>query len=152
MKMTIHETVDAPVETVFDVFADFRKAADRVDGIERIELLTDGPVGLGTRFRETRIMFGRESTEEMEITQFEQNEKYAVEADSCGAHFQTVFRFQPNGRRTAVEMEMRTRVTSLFAKLMWPLEFLMAGSMKKMILSDIHQLKQHCEHPTAARD
>ena len=145
MQLSFSRTVNAPVANVFEVYSDFGNAAARVDGIENIELLTDEPIGKGTRFRETRIMFGRESTEEMKVTEFEPNRKYTVEAFSCGAHFQTVFRFEPQGNSTNVEVELKTRSVSWFAKLMSPLGFLMAGSMKKMFESDIDQLKSYCE-------
>lgn len=145
MKMSFNRTVNAPVSEVFQVYSDFGNAATRVEGIEKIEILTGDPIGIGTRFRETRIMFGRPSTEEMEITEFEPNQKYTVEAFSCGAHFQTIFRFQPNGDATTVEVELTTRNISWFAKLMSPLGFLMAGSMKKIFESDVDQLKQYCE-------
>jgi len=145
MNFTLNRTVNAPIDNVFRVYSDFANAAARIDGIENIEILTDDPIGKGTRFRETRIMFGRESTEEMEITEFEQNKKYIVEANSCGAHFQTIFQFQPNGGSTNVKVELNTRSVTLFAKLMSPLGFLMASSMKKCFSSDIDQLKQYCE-------
>ena len=76
MNFTLNRTVNAPIDNVFRVYSDFANAAARIDGIENIEILTDDPIGKGTRFRETRIMFGREYTEEMEITEFEQNKKY----------------------------------------------------------------------------
>ena len=59
--------VTRPVEDVFAVFTDLHRAAERIRGIERLEVLTDGPVGKGTRFRETRIMFRREATEEHRV-------------------------------------------------------------------------------------
>jgi carbon monoxide dehydrogenase subunit G len=145
MNVSFRETVEAPIEKVFDVFSDFPNAAQRIEGIERVEMLTDGPVGSGTRFKETRIMFGRETTEEMQVTNFEPNKSYLVEADSCGSHFQTEFRFSQEGNRTLVEMEMTTTANTLFAKLMSPLGFLMSGTMKKCMIDDINQLKQHCE-------
>lgn len=46
----------APRERVFDVCSSFEHAADRIAGIERVEMLTDGPMRVGTWFRETRIM------------------------------------------------------------------------------------------------
>ena len=145
MNMQLSETINAPIGKVFDVFSDLHTADQRIEEIVNIEVLTDGPIGVGTRFRETRIMFGRESTEEMEITRFEPNKGYCVEADSCGAHFQTEFRFRENGDRTDVEMVTKTQAVSLFAKLMKPVSFLMAGTMKKCFESDIAQLKKYCE-------
>lgn len=145
MKMKFDRTVAAPVAEVFGIYADFANAALRIDGIETIELLTDGPIGVGTRFRETRIMFGRPSSEVMETTEFIPNQTYTVEAFACGAHFQTVYQFKPVDGGTAVGVELSTRNVSWFAKLMSPLGFLMAGSMKKCFESDIDQLKQLCE-------
>ena len=145
MNITFSRTIDSPIENVFQAYSDFGNAAARVEGIEKVEILTGDSIGVGTRFRETRIMFGRESTEEMEVTEFEPYKKYTVEAYSCGAHFQTVFRFEPSGDATKLDVELNTRNVSLFAKLMSPLGFLMAGSMKKMFESDIDQLKSYCE-------
>lgn len=146
MKLNLSETVNAPIDRVFDLFADFPNASERIDGIERIEMMTEGPVDKGTRFRETRIMFGKETTEEMEVTRFVPNESYLVEAESCGAHFQSEYRFTSKGDSTLVEMEMTSHPVSLFAKLMSPLGFLMAGTMKKCMLDDMQQLKKYCEN------
>ena len=42
-------------------------------------------------------MFGKEAVEEMEMTEFVPDERYVVEADSCGAHFRTEIRFEDQG-------------------------------------------------------
>ena len=137
--------VDAPIEKVFATYADFPNAAENVEGIVRIEMLTDGPVGLGTRFKETRVMFGKESTEEMEVTAFEANRMYTLSADSCGARFDSKFTFGSEAGKTKVQMELQTKAITLFAKLMTPVGFLMKGTMKKMIMADIEQVKSVCE-------
>ncbi len=149
MHLHYKETVQAPLERVFEIFSDVSQAANRIDGIETVEVLTEGPIGQGTRFRETRIMFGKPSTEEMEFTEFIPNQKYVVEADTCGSHFRTEFRFNANADATDVEVELTTQATSWFAKLMWPVGKLMAGSMKKIFLADVHQLKSLCENRDA---
>ena len=143
-KLQLTKTVNSPVEKTFQLFADFPNAA-RINGIEKVEMLTDGPIGVGTRFKETRIMFGKEATEEMEVTQFEPNKLYTVAADSCGARFESTFAFQPDGDQTEVKMCMKTEAVTLFAKLMSPLGFLMTGMVKKAIQSDINQLAEICE-------
>ncbi len=148
--MKLGQTVNAPIDKVFHVFADIGNVAERVDGIQHVEILTDGPVGKGTRFKETRVMFGCKSTEEMEITEYITNDLYVIEADTCGSHFKSTFRFRPKGKHTAVDVEFETRAVSLFARLMQPLGRIMAGSMKKCLLSDIEQLKEHCERTTGS--
>ena len=131
--------------TTYDEFTDFEHAADNVSGIERLEILTDGPVGKGTRFRETRIMFNREATEEMEITQWENGKSYTVEAESCGAHYSTKFTVEPQGASTLVRMDMQVRPLTMAARLMAPLGWLMKGAVKKCVEADMDDLKQGLE-------
>ncbi len=145
--------IDAPIEEVFEVFSDLPKAADRIEGIVKIEMLTEGPVGRGTRWRETRILFKREATEELEITAFEPPTRYRVEAESSGAHYLTEFRFSPDGdAATSVEVEVIIRAVSLSAKLFAPLARLMMGSMKRLLDHDMEDLKAFLEsrEPRAA--
>ena len=149
-RITLTKDIEAQPERVFAVFTDFEKAPQAVTGIERLELLTDGPVGKGTRFRETRIMFKREATEEMEITAFDPGQGYTVEAESCGSHFKTDFRFVPIGRGTRVEMEVDCKPTTFMAKVMSPISALMMGPMKKCIQKDFDDLRAHVEGDAGA--
>ena len=69
--LTVTETVAAPAARVFERATDIRSWQDTIDAIDRIEMLAEGPAGVGTRFRETRTMMGKEAREEMEVTAFE---------------------------------------------------------------------------------
>lgn len=152
MKILSEKLVSRPVSDVFERFTDLENAAETVRGIEKLELLTDGPVGAGTRFRETRIFFKREATEEMEITEFHPNESYVVGCESCGSVYRTEFRFRPEGEGTKVTMSFQARPVSFFAKLMTPLGFLMSGSIRKAVDQDMEDLKASLENenPTLA--
>jgi hypothetical protein len=143
----IHITtqVDAPPDVVFDVAADLANAADHIDGITKIEMLTDGPIGVGMKFRETRVMFGREHTEEMEVTAFNRPTSYTVEATSCGCHFASTFRFTPKDGGTEMVLDTKSKPLSLFAKIMSPLSGLMMGAMKKAMEQDMFGVKQVAE-------
>jgi len=68
--------IEAPREVVFDAALDLHSAAENIGAITKMEVLTDGPIGLGTRFRETRVMFRKEATELMEITVFERPARF----------------------------------------------------------------------------
>lgn len=59
--------VHSAPDRVFEVFSDLEAVGDRLSAVEEIELLTDGPIGVGTRWKETRELMGRSATEEMEI-------------------------------------------------------------------------------------
>lgn len=135
---TVSRKYAAPVERVFAQLSDIENAAGRVPGILKIEMLTDGPVGVGTRFRETRKMFGKETTETMEFTAFEPNRMYEVGGASCGMDFRTQFHFTPDGGGTRVDVTMQTQAKTLFAKVMGACcGWMMKGTMKKCLQHDL---------------
>ena len=138
--------IDAPLEATFDVFTDLRQAPERLDQIESLDVLTDGPIGLGTRFRETRVMFGKSCTEEMEISAFTAPSSYTVACDSCGCHYETRFDFEADGHGTRVRSTMTATPLSLGAKLTAPIMGVLFGkSMRKCFEKDLAQLKAHAE-------
>jgi hypothetical protein len=145
MQFVLTKQVAAPPSAVFAVFADLEHAPGRVQAIIKLEIVTPGPVGVGTRFRETRKMFGKDCTEEMQITAFDPERSYEVLCQSCGAEYRTVFRFTPNVAGTRVDVEFGTRALSFFAKVMKPMGFLMKGMMKKCIDQDLEDLKKAIE-------
>jgi uncharacterized protein YndB with AHSA1/START domain len=150
--MTIESSVmiAAPVERVFAACSDFEHAAERVTQIESVEMLTPGPVGVGTRFKETRIMFGKRATEEMEIAEFDPPTRYLMIAESHGARYETTFRFTPEQGGTRVTFEFTATPLTFFAKLMSPLGRLMAGTLKKCVTQDLEDVRQHLESDSAA--
>ena len=82
MKISMSELLEAPRSDVFKLFTDIENASDRISGIRKLEVLSEVRSGVGLRWRETRVMFGKEATEEMEITGFDEPESYVVEAES----------------------------------------------------------------------
>lgn len=144
--MEITKRIEAPVEDVFEAFTDFAGAAEHVQGIKRVEMLTDGPPRVGTRWRETRIMYGREATETLEITAFEPNRRYTAGCNACGCRLESTFLFQPEGDATRVRVTMDGQPLTTFAKLMAPLtRWMMGPSMKKCMDKDIEDLKKVVE-------
>ncbi len=134
--------INAPQEKVFDVFADLKSAPSRIKSIIRLEVLTDGPIGKGTKFRETRKMFGKEATETMEITQFDAPRAYTVEARSCGMHYVSRFDFKPEGDATAVTMTFGGTPESFLAKVMGKIMGKkMAEMCRKAVEKDMTEMK-----------
>jgi hypothetical protein len=143
--MFMSQFINASSEVVFAASTDIAAWPKHISAIERVELLTDGPVGVGTKFRETRIMFKKEASEEMEITAFDPPNQYVVGSDSCGARFTTTMRFVPHEAGTLLEMEMVTVPTSLMGRLMAPIGLLFKGAMVKMIKRDMADLARAVE-------
>lgn len=146
---TLTKTFPAPVAETFALFTDLENLPGRVTDITKVEVLTPGPVGLGTRYKETRVVFKRAATETFAFTAFEPGRRYEVTAASCGAEYRTDFRFTPAGAGTRVDVTFAVRGVSLFAKLMRPLAGLMMGMMKKCVVRDLDDLGRALE-PTPA--
>jgi hypothetical protein len=154
--LTMTKRIHAPVDVVFDVASDLARAAENFRAIEKIEVLTPGAVGVGTRWRETRKMMGREATETIEFTAFDRPRGYTAGCESCGVYLETAFRFEAaNGVApgTDVTVETRWKARSLFAKLLSPLSNLMFRKMlRTCIEQDLEDLKRAAEGVTAARE
>lgn len=139
------EFVAAPPNRVFAVFADIPRAAEYVEAITGIEMLSAGEVAAGTRFRETRSTHGRSETLELAVERFEPPLRYSVIADAHGTHYETLFEFTPEGGGTRVRMRFVGRATSPFAKAMAVLCRPLMGGVKKAIAKDLVDLKRVVE-------
>src|SRR5712691_8309653 len=111
--LTVSQQINAGPEVVFAACSDFARLPERVPAIKKVEMLTPGPVGVGTKFRETRIMFGREATEGMEFVAFDPPRQFELRAISCGAEYRTIHRFTPAGSGTRIDLEFRVKALSL---------------------------------------
>ncbi len=126
-RITIEKHIAAPPSTVFEFATDLRRAPERIAGIRRLEVLTDGPIRMGTRFRETRVMFKKEATEEMEIVEFDPPRAYAVGCENHGCRYHTAFSFRPERSGTTVAVRFDGVALTFFSKVM---VFLMSPLMR----------------------
>ena len=143
--VTVSHLVKADPETTFRVFADIPNCASTIAGIETVEMLSDGSVGIGTRWRETRIMMGKQATEEMWITGFDPPRSYMVEAESHGTHYHSRYDFEPVEGGTRVTLRFEGRPLSLTAKLLTIVGYLFMGQVRKMLAQDMADAAVHAE-------
>ena len=66
-----------------------------MSGIKQLERLTPGRFGLGTRWRETREVFGHFDTQEMEVIACERDRTYTLSHDKACVRVEIVFSFEP---------------------------------------------------------
>lgn len=149
--LTVDTLIDAPAETVWAHAADLDRWAETISAITKVEKLTDGPVGVGTRFRETRVMFGREASEEMTIVEFNEPSRISFDAASHGAEYHSVMRFDPvDAGRTRAVIEFHAKPVSFGAKVMSLLMGpMMKGSISKALTQDLVDMKAACERSGA---
>src|SRR5262245_1581064 len=143
--VTVSRQIAAPIEEVFKVFTDFSHASDRVSGIKKLELLTAEPVGLRTRWIETREVLGRLDSAEMEITAYERNRMYTITHHKAGVRIDTTFWFEPNGDDTKVSVEFELDPAGLPPGLLAPLGWAVAGKVQNVLNHDLADLKKFAE-------
>ncbi len=145
----VHRTIVAPAERVFAAVADVEHFSRAVEGIERVEFVSEIRAGVGTRFRETRLMRGREATVELEITEFVPPERVRFLSEAGGVRWDSVFTVAaaPNGEGTHLALVMEATPLTFPARLMVPL---MKGMVRKAIASDMDAVKAYCERAAEA--
>lgn len=144
--LNVSTHVAAPIEQVFEVYTDLPKVVERVPDITALEILSEGPFGEGTRWRETRVIMKKQATEEMWVTNFDSPRSYDVEAESHGMKYSTHFSFTPDGDGTKVSWAFTGTAQTWGAKIMAPIfNLLMKGMMKKCMLRDLEALRDVCQ-------
>lgn len=83
--------IQAPPEKVWSVITDIPGSPATLSGVKAVQLLTDGPYGEGTRWKETRKMLGRSETVEMWVAQADPPRSTTVKAVQGGADYSTRF-------------------------------------------------------------
>lgn len=141
MRYESERTVPHPRADVFRAFTDLEKAPERISAIQELEVLTDGPMQLGTRFRETRKMFGKEATETMTVSEFTPQEGYATQAESCGSRYRAAYAFEELPDGTRVKFSFDATPVTFVSRMMTPVMGLLFGRMmKKCFEQDLDDL------------
>jgi len=127
---------------VFDTVAHIDNFAKAVPSIIGTEVLSDVQSGVGTRFRETRLMRGKETTTELEITECVENDRVRMVADAGGTIWDTVFEVSPESGHVKLTVAMDARAYKFLPKLVNPF---IKGFVQKAIESDMDAVKTYCE-------
>ncbi|NIR47946.1 SRPBCC family protein [candidate division KSB1 bacterium] len=141
-RITVTRTMDAPIYVVFKTIADIHNFSKAVPDIVKAEIISDVKSGVGTRFREIRLMNGKEATTELEVTEYVENERIRIVADSHGTLWDSVFTVKPADGLTELNLTMDAKPYKFLPKLMNPL---MKGMIKKAVENDMDAVKTYCE-------
>lgn len=144
--MRVQRDVAAPAEKVWAICTDLDGTKDVISAITALERTDGGSgFGVGTAWRETRVMFGREATESMAVTQVDEGRSYVVESLSRGVLYRSVMRVEPKGDGCRLSWEFGAEAQSTSAKLMSLLGKLMEGSTRKALMADLDDIAAAAE-------
>ena len=96
-----------PPQVVFEYITNLDNTPQWLPGVMSVEKLTEGPVSVGTRYRETRQAIGREvqGHVEMEVTRFDPPRRFATSFDQGGYETTYSYSLARDGLGTKVTLE-----------------------------------------------
>lgn len=147
MEVSARVKVNASKEAIWSVIKDIDNAPKNISGIVSVEVLerpTEGLVGL--KWREQRVMFGKEAYETMWVTDSEENSFYQTRAESHGAIYISKMLIEDNGDSCVLEMSFKAEALTFGAKVG---NFVFSGMMKKStekaLFEDLKDIKKVAE-------
>lgn len=137
----MNEWIARTPKEVFDFITASENAPKVASSIVRMVKLTEGNIGVGTRYRETRLMNGKEHSTELEVTAYEPSQRYAMKNSTEGVETVYHYIFQPEKDGTRVNLVCEIKANGI-KKLMVPL---VASILKKEDGDHLQRLKRAME-------
>ncbi|MEM7572525.1 MAG: SRPBCC family protein [Bacteroidota bacterium] len=139
--------INASKETIWKTITDWENAAERISGINSIEILNKPASGIvGLKWKETRTMFGREAIETMWVTEAQENDYYRVGAESHGSKYDTRMSIEERNGENHLVMSFSAQPISAGAKVMsFLMGRMMKGAVRKAFDQDLADIKAAVE-------
>ncbi len=148
MHIEVTRTIAAPSDLVWALMTDLPNSPQVMTGIDSVEML-GGPqaFGVGTRWRETRTMFGKQAIEEMEVTAVVPGRSYTVVADSHGTAYSSTLEVVAEGDAACVlRMTFGGEPTSAVSRVMAAtVGRLFVGTTRKALEKDLADIAAAAE-------
>lgn len=138
---TMNEWIARSPKEVFDFITASENAPKVVQSVKSMVKLTEGPARVGTKYRETRVMNGKDHETELEVVAFEPNQMYAMKNITDGIETIYQYNFQPEKNGTNIDLVCTLKASGL-KKLMLPL---VASILKKEDGDHLQRLKKAME-------
>ncbi len=150
MSLSVSEFIDAPRDTVWSVIIDIDNAQQHISSITDLQVLERPDNGiLGLKWQESRVMFGKEATETMWITDADPGHWYETTAHNHGMIYKSRLALRETAGRTELTMSFECEPQTLTARLFALFSFLFNGTVKKAFAADLGDIKKHAESLSA---
>ncbi|WP_042224270.1 SRPBCC family protein [Oceanobacillus manasiensis] len=143
----VNRSIQVNKQTAYSGLIDLESAQQWMQGLVGIERLDNGPIRVGSEWKETRKMYGTKATEHFEVVELHEPDKIVLRCDgtkgSTGkGEFLFTYMIESSGDYSDItlygEITGLTGVAKFFGKMM-------AGTFKKACAKDLDALKSYLE-------
>jgi hypothetical protein len=113
--------IERPLEEVFAFAADLCNAPKVMAHVLSSEKLTEGPVGVGTQFKERRKMGAQDTTSILEFIEYIPNRSYAIQSETNGIEVIYRYRFKTYDNGTLVDFTGEVVAKNIIMRLIRPM-------------------------------
>lgn len=151
MRVTVKQQIKADIDSVFSFISHPEGYPEAIDGILKVEILSEQKSGLGCRFKETRMMYGKEASEIMEFSKVEAPYLLESTAASHGASYRSWHKLsQVDDAVVELELGFEGIAQSFSAKIFSILSIFFVGGIRKALEADLLNLKEYLEQKAEA--
>lgn len=111
-EVQVQQQFASPRDRVWDLLTAFERYPERVGSYEAVEFSGEQREGIGARWRQTRTVFGRSHSQEIEITGWEPPLRLVLAAREAGALYETRYELASVDEHTEVTMTFSVAATN----------------------------------------
>jgi carbon monoxide dehydrogenase subunit G len=135
------EYIAKPPNEVFDLISNPANGSKFLENIKECKKLTDGPIGVGSKFRETRLMDGKEASTDLRVSAYEPPAHVGISSEVEGIKVEYHYHLAAEAGGTRVRWVCELEASGL-RKMMLPM---VASIMKKEDGDHLQKLKTYLE-------
>jgi carbon monoxide dehydrogenase subunit G len=142
-ELSVSREVSVSPEALWELITDLDRSPDVISAVTAVERLDDGiGFGVGTKWKETRLIFGQEATEVLEVTAVDPGRSYTVGAESLGAQYRSVISIDPApGGGSVITITFGAEATGTVSKVLsGTVGKLFEGGTRKALVKDLDDI------------
>ncbi|MCM3439459.1 SRPBCC family protein [Metabacillus halosaccharovorans] len=147
IRFEVIRTVQVTKQRAYFGLLDLNSAQKWMKGLVKIERMDEGPLKVGSEWRETRKMFGTEATEHFEVVELQEPHKIVLRCDGTKGTTgkgEFLFTYILSTKNNSTEIKLDGKINGLtgLAKFFGKI---MAGTFKKACAKDMDSLTSYLE-------
>ncbi|WP_163100849.1 SRPBCC family protein [Peribacillus alkalitolerans] len=135
-------TIHKPIDEVFSFSTNMENSNKIMPNVKQTVKITDGPITVGTQFKETRVIRGRDAEAVIEIIKYIPNQAYSVKNVTQGMEVIYHYQFNKVVEGTKIDFQCEVNASGIMMKLIKPL---FIKILKKEDGDHLHHLKKAVE-------